>query len=277
MEHSTKRRILTDSLVGFLESDQKVWTTCQPHDAPPAALENGPTSESERSAAASQLLSAEGDLIRSMDQDKGKASSSDEEAVDSEDQAKSAIYDYASEKSMSHEECKLFYQLDTHGRLGRARTFSLNYEGRASRRNYGSGVYNDQFQGRERSMAVPEPSLSTRWNTPNNTNAACSGEELLHQDRSGFVSALGGISATDGDGSAQMEETILADPGIHQELQEMSSMIQRVLDLRHKYIGLSLQRANDNPKTIRIGRSIRSHRSPCGPRTRRHLQARAQQ
>ncbi|KAI4254362.1 MAG: hypothetical protein LQ352_003150 [Teloschistes flavicans] len=209
------------------------------------------------SSSATQLLSAEGDLIPSRAHTEDNPSS-DDRSSDYEDQAKSAIYDYATEKSISHEESKLFYQrsrdslrydMDTQGRLGRARTFSLNYEGRKSRRNHLSDPHNDSMPGRGKLIAAPEAHESGWPKACNIVSADTQGETVSNQKRSSLVNNVDGISTMNGvASSAQVREAFLIDPSIHPELLEMSSKIQRVLDLRHKYLGLSLQRPNDNPK-----------------------------
>lgn len=217
-------------------------------------LKARPASETDNqslSSSTTQLLSAEGDLIPSQDHPADNLSS-DEENDDYDDQAKSAIYDYATEKSISHEESKLFYQrnrdslrydMDTHRRLGRARTFSLNYEGRRSRRNHLSDPYNEPMSGRERSMAAPEA------HQPGHPNG-CYLPSADAQEEAGIVMKnADGVSTMNGAASrVQVGAAVLVDPSIHPELLEMSSMIQKVLDLRYKYLGLSLQRPNDNPK-----------------------------
>ena len=161
----------------------------------------------------------------------------DKEVADFGDQAKSAIYDYASEKSMSHEECRMFYQhsrearqqnMDNHGRLSRARTFSFNYEGRASRR------YNNQRHGQDRPMATPGADLQSH------APPEREGRGLKTPDTADTLDGA--------DGSTESEEPTLDDAGINPELQEMSAMIQQVLNLRKKYVSLSLQHPGDNPK-----------------------------
>ncbi|KAL8722636.1 MAG: hypothetical protein Q9225_000942 [Loekoesia sp. 1 TL-2023] len=206
------------------------------------------------------VLSAGDDLINPLEQTQDRSSSSEEKGNDYEDQAqaKSAIYDYASEKSLSHEESKLFYQHnrdsrlyepDTYSRLPRARTFSLNYDGRGARRHWRSGGYHDLTLGKERGPGVSEPHTSSHQVASNSVNTDRKGGSRSHQDNITVVGAPDGGLHVDGASSgAHAEESAHPDTNISPELQEMSSMIQRVLDLRHKYIELSLQRPNDNPK-----------------------------
>ncbi|KAL8791049.1 MAG: hypothetical protein Q9213_000256 [Squamulea squamosa] len=206
-------------------------------------------------SSASQVLPADGDLFPPIDERNEESSSSEEEEgvyedAEYEEQAKSAIYDYSHEKSLSHEESKLFYQrsrdirqydADTYTRLGRARTFSLNYEGRTSQRYHRSGAFNDLPPGRERHIGTSEARTSQQHADPM--------LDTMAQERSTGLSGLdGGPSLSEGEQTAHSQEPVVNDSGIHPELQEMSSMIQMVLDLRHKYIGLSLQRPDDNPK-----------------------------
>ncbi|KAL8798633.1 MAG: hypothetical protein Q9182_006508 [Xanthomendoza sp. 2 TL-2023] len=199
---------------------------------------------------ASQLLSAEDDLLPATEKGTEGSSTSEEIEADQEEQAKSAIYDYASEKSLSHEDSKLFYQRsrelrhydpDTNVRLARARTFSLNYDGRALRRCHRSGAFNDPGLGRGAlgtsgsHIPIKQDDGQTR--------------DPTHEERSTAVDSLDGSSnSNEVSNLARGQEPALNDPSIHPELQAMSSMIQRVLDLRRKYIELSLQRPGDNPK-----------------------------
>lgn len=207
-----------------------------------------------------QDLSAEEDADNTMEQSKERVSSSEEQENDY-GQARSAIYDYASEKSLSHEESKLFYQhnrdsrqheSDTSLRMPRARTFSINNtEGRRGRRRWQSGGYL-HLMGRDLGPGVSDrQAYSPKFvRVPVNI-------DRKHASRSDPDKAPV-IDAPDGDpgnaglagplNSAQAEDSALHNSDINPELQEMSSMIQRVLDLRHKYIELSLQRPGDNPK-----------------------------
>ncbi|KAL8943550.1 MAG: hypothetical protein Q9216_001008 [Gyalolechia sp. 2 TL-2023] len=211
----------------------------------------------ELSAHTPHILSAEEGLSIYVEQPNEGDSSPEEQEVEHE-QVRSAIYDYASEKSLSHEESKLFYQHnrdsrqnepDPSIRVARARTFSLNYtEGRSSRRRWRSGGYPDSM-GREPGLGVSDrPAYSPQ---AARGPVKVDRERDVHSDRDkdSLVEA-----PDDGPGiarphiSAQPEESVLHDASISTELWEMSSMIQRVLDLRHKYIELSLQRPGDNPK-----------------------------
>ncbi|KAL8766725.1 MAG: hypothetical protein Q9209_006594 [Squamulea sp. 1 TL-2023] len=206
-------------------------------------------------SSASQVLSAGDDMFPGIEERNEGSSSSEEKEDVAEDeeydeQAKSAIYDYSHEKSLSHEESKLFYQrsrdtryydADTYTRLSRARTFSLNYEGRTSQRYHRSGAFNDLLPGRERRIGTLEPRTSKQHAEPT--------FDTTTQGRSTGLNGLDGSPFfSQGEQTAHSQEPVVNDSGIHPELQEMSSMIQSVLDLRHKYIGLSLQRPGDNPK-----------------------------
>lgn len=211
----------------------------------------------ESNAQTPQILSADEDLSIPIEQIKEGDSSSEEQENDY-GQAKSAIYDYASEKSLSHEESRLFYQQnrdsrqyepDPYVRMPRARTVSLNHtEGRGSRRRWRSGGYTD-LMAREPGPGVPDRHAYSPQVASIPVNVDCKRDARPDQDKASVVDA-----PDDGPGiagphiSAQAEESVLRDNSINNELREMSSMIQRVLNLRHKYIALSLQRPGDNPK-----------------------------
>ncbi|KAL8703508.1 MAG: hypothetical protein Q9201_003318 [Fulgogasparrea decipioides] len=217
---------------------------------PPAASKDHPTSETDRHS-----LSAEDDLIPLVEQTGEESSPSEERVVDFDDQAKSAFYDYASEKSLSHEEPKLFYQhsrdtrhydSNTLGHLGRARTFSINYDGRPSRRNIRSNAYNDQMPDKERPLGIPKSHRTDRYNAGGAATADGKADQSSRQEISLGVTGSSGDTGIKEDNSNTNAQAM--DAGIHPELQEMSFMIQKVLDLRHKYIKLSLQGPSDNPK-----------------------------
>ncbi|KAL8669672.1 MAG: hypothetical protein Q9168_005746 [Polycauliona sp. 1 TL-2023] len=206
---------------------------------------------------AHQILPTDRDSDLSVDERNEGSSSSDEKEYTAEDDgydepAKSAIYDYASEKSLSHEESKLYYQRGRDIRQydsgvypgpARARTFSLNYGGRASQRYRRSGTVNNALPARETQRGIEESQ------TPPQQKTDRSADPIDH-GRSTAIHGLDGGSSTHGGDNVPLpgQEPIAKDQSIHPELQEMSSMIQRVLDLRHKYIELSLQRPDDNPK-----------------------------
>ncbi|KAL8761453.1 MAG: hypothetical protein Q9184_002440, partial [Pyrenodesmia sp. 2 TL-2023] len=167
--------------------------------------------------------------------------------------------DYASEKSLSHEESKLFFQHsretcqhepDGPNPLPRARTFSLNYEGRGARRRYRSGGFYDLVPGKDRVLGASQSCAPSRQNATIHAAAGHDHGQHPQGDSTTVVSSTSkGGQGVDGDNaSRQFEQPLLDDSGIYPELQEMSSMIQKVLDLRHKYMEISLQRPGDNPK-----------------------------
>ncbi|KAL9595284.1 MAG: hypothetical protein Q9219_006537 [cf. Caloplaca sp. 3 TL-2023] len=196
--------------------------------------------------------SAQGDLMSSVEHGNDGVSSSEEPENGSEE-PKSAIYDYASEKSLSHEEARLVYQHqrnsrqhehDPHARVLRARTFSLNHNdgGRGLRGRWQGRGYHDLAQGREQGPSLSEPyqldSISV--------NFGGRAELRPHQGHVGDGS--GAIQGPSSSSSTHAGESVLHDTSVYPELLEMSAMIQKVLDLRHRYIELSLQRPYDNPK-----------------------------
>ena len=209
-------------------------------------------------ASASQALSVEGDLITPVAQTKESNSSSDEQENSNEEQ-KSAIYDYASEKSLSHEESKLFYQhnrgprhheSDSYPRVSRARTFSLNYkDSRDSGRRWRSGNIYDRMQSREQASDVYQRHAFGRRVADGSVNFDHRNEPRPHQAKAPVVDAPGdGLDIDGASSTVHAEEPILHNAGYHPELQEMSARIQKVLDLRRKYIEASLQAPSDNPK-----------------------------
>lgn len=180
------------------------------------------------------------------------------------DHGRTAIYDYASEKSISHEESKLFYQRHplessqpdpyARGLPNRSRTFSLNYDGgyrgrgptRQKHGQYGTkdtrewkdGHDQDKQSNRLRSL---EPKEKLKLGNDGPYQQADIDENIHNPDA---VQCLPSEDSVE----APQQEVPLTDSDIHPELREMSSQIKKVLDLRHKYIKLSLQGPRDNPK-----------------------------
>ena len=171
-------------------------------------------------------------------------------------QARTAYYNSAAEKSLSHAEARLFFQRhqletsqhDAEGSspLAKARTQSPNTDGdgglsrttsTASRRS-GRG-----YAPRDRNWRLAEglANSPTLYGTePRALNDELHSDEthLNTDDAVGIETELEGV----------MEELGSRGPDISSELSTISMNIKRVLDMRHKYIGLSLQGPGNNPK-----------------------------
>lgn len=213
-----------------------------------------------------------------------------------DEQTRSAVYDYASEKSMSHAEAKLFYQrhqlessqqrpeaqspviqaempssaIDGEG-PGLSRTASM-----ASRRSAHSYTQN----GSKYRFALPvglasleKPVESADVQAPDMSGFDPHEAPFRYEKQDPFVAAdqaarshikhpylpheqKSSILATEGLHGAGAGVGLGAGPGgyahndsiITSELSAIYTNIQKVLDMRHKYIRLSLQGPNDNPK-----------------------------
>ena len=211
-------------------------------------------------AAARQALSAEGDILAPIDSESEGAIPSDDENNGLQEQAKSAFYDYASEKSLSHEESKLFYQRrhearpyesDIAGHLNRARTFSLNYDGGSSgfgREPYRPGDIHNKAQC-QRGLSGDEDPVSELEEDVKTLGMKHAG---LHDQQHHPGTALNSLDRSSGAATKSddlnTEVHVRHESNIHPELHDMSKEIKKILDLRHRYIALSLQGPNDNPK-----------------------------
>ena len=185
---------------------------------------------------------------------------SEQEGSLHEDEAKNAFYNAAAEKSLSHTESKLFYQrhqldstqqeVEGQSPKIRARTSSSAVDGdvdlgratsTASRR---SGWRNGR---RERNWTHMNPGSSIGIQSPDMNGAELSD---LGDDNSFGIGQPGREDGVDlGLGQeSNMGDRQLQGSDISQELSEISQNIRRVLAIRHKYINLSLQGPNDNPK-----------------------------
>lgn len=199
-------------------------------------------------------------------------------------QRRTAFYDYTAEKQMSHTEAKQFYQRhqletqyggsqagDSYSPAMRAKTFPANFGGT-------DGV---DFLSRADSIRSRKSNVSLA-NQGHRSAADHSQEPLLHA--TGSANVHGGNTETDAlqaDHQARSHaqhpdlphepKPLLAEEGIHgagagigvgtgaggfamsdssvtAELSAIYTNVQKVLDLRHKYIRMSLQGSFDNPK-----------------------------
>jgi AMP deaminase len=221
-------------------------------------------------------------------------------------QRKTAFYDHAAEKKMTHEESKLFYQQhqlegQSNGRSSRAQQHSIqgspvlhssqpvhNGGARASRSGSIKSRQSNwsQVQDNTGTVSLPyrkvaptglasldKPVDSTDVQQPEMSsfdpshpdsevyrreNAAPHADSTKPlQDAAGPAHVLkpelhvsdgiSGIGAGVGVGSG-VGGFASNDSSIHSELSAIYQDIQKVLDIRHKYIRLSLQGTNDNPK-----------------------------
>lgn len=171
-------------------------------------------------------------------------------------QARTAYYNSAAEKSLSHAEAKLFFQrhqletsqhdAEAQSPLARARTFSSTVDGdgglsrttsTASRRS-GRG-YVQRDRNWRLAEAIPNSPILK------GTDLRGTNDEVLfdgsHPDTN---EAVGHEVEVEG----FMEALDTPGPDISPELSAISINIKKVLDIRHKYINLSLQGPGDNPK-----------------------------
>ena len=206
-------------------------------------------------------------------------------------QAKTAYYDYATEKSLSHAEAKLFYQrhqLDTgqaqnenSSPLNRARPASSIFDGDGGTLSRNISVTSRKDHGQSSGeLAIPtgmasleKPVDSAEVQFPNLTGFTPHGPHFGYENQDPYIDAdkaarahsqhpglphefkppilasagLHGAGAGIGIG-ALTSNNVTGDSNITSELSEIYTNIQKVLDIRHKYIRLSLQGPNDNPK-----------------------------
>jgi AMP deaminase len=182
-----------------------------------------------------------------------------EDLLPPDDQSKSAYYDYASEKLISNAESKMFYQRhqlenkpqdsDSPASLNRRRTFTLV-------RDVGYGSLSRSVSNASRTSGR---SYGVRQKDRTSGMVAAL-EKLEEPDTDGAPAS--GLGASDGQtfppegleqhtqGSDPNEGVGFALAGSHivPELREICTRIKRVLDTRRKYLELSLQRAEDDPR-----------------------------
>lgn len=171
-------------------------------------------------------------------------------------QERTAYYNSATEKSLSHAEAKLFFHrhqletsqhdTETQSPLARSRTFSSVVDGdgglsrttsTASRRS-GRGFAQRDKNWRYAEGIPNSPILRATDLRGTNEDIYLDGSHLDTDEADGHETELEGV----------MEEPDTPGPDISPELSAISINIKRVLNMRHKYIKLSLQGPGDNPK-----------------------------
>lgn len=215
-------------------------------------------------------------------------------------QTRTAYYDYASEKSLSHAEAKLFYQrhqidleqqAPTENRLPSRRAWESSpvadgdvgagatsqTASTKSRRSHGHSTNNS---GTSLHSAIPmglasfaKPVGSTEFQAPDLTgfdpheyppphqpqgspkvadslSEECPGRTEGHYVARPPLPTEDGVSGPDADVGTSTASGGYAgnDPNVTAELSAIYTNVQRIIDIRHKYIRLSLQEPGDNPK-----------------------------
>ncbi|TKA76338.1 hypothetical protein B0A49_02695 [Cryomyces minteri] len=208
-------------------------------------------------------------------------------------QRRTAYYDYASEKQMSHQEAKQFYQRhqwenqsqDGLSPVLRARTFSTNVGGDTEMYSRANSLRSRQSnhslaQSTTLYKSALPVGLTNPEKTPTSPEARVSGsahfeagrakqendveDPLIQADHvarehgrhpglpherkplletEGIHGAGAGVGLGSGAGGFAN-----SDANVTSELSAIYKNIQKILDLRHKYIRLSLQGPTDNPK-----------------------------
>ena len=193
-------------------------------------------------------------------QEKSPSSESEQFVLHENVPSKTAYYNAASERSLSHQEAKLFYHrhqleqsqqdFEAYGSLPRARTFSsaVDSDGRlsrttstASRKSTGTHMIRDQNrklpkQDQDFNPQSPQLQNADLCRTGDDANSATDCPDLEDHTEKEAVDDSDAGDAT------------LQDTEIPLELSSICLNIKRVLEIRHKYIDLSLQGPGDNPK-----------------------------
>ncbi|KAL9133116.1 MAG: hypothetical protein Q9175_005707 [Cornicularia normoerica] len=199
------------------------------------------------------------DMAENLEHDNGDVTPLNDTDVDGQlhdRQARTAYYNSAAEKSLSHAEAKLFFQRH---QLETSRHDSEAQCPLARARSSSSTVDGDGGLGRTTSTASRRAGreyaqLDKNWrlaegigNSPNLKGTDLWGtNDKVHFDDSHLDSdeAVGHETELEG----VMEELNTPGPDFSPELSAISINIKRVLDIRHKYISLSLQGPGGNPK-----------------------------
>ena len=201
-------------------------------------------------------------------------------------QLKTAYYDYTSEKKLSHAEARLFYQrhqidqeqqtlADNRTLPRRALASSTAADGETDRISRAGSMTSRRSYGRDNSGSVYQSALPVglaSLEKPVDV-ADVQGPDLENFDPHGlhprqekltipnsYAQATAPVSSYDlgveqGDGNSVGGGSgttkggyINNDSNVTSELSTIYTNIQRIIDIRHKYIRLSLQEPGDNPK-----------------------------
>ena len=171
-------------------------------------------------------------------------------------QARTAYYNSAAEKSLSHAEAKLFFQrhqletsqhdVEAQSPLAWARTLSSTVDGDGSLSRATSTASRRSGRGyaqRDRNWRLAEGIANSP--TLKGTDLRGTNDEVHFDDSHlGTDEALGHETELED----VLEELDTPGPDISPELSAISINIKKVLNIRHKYISLSLQCPGDNPK-----------------------------
>ncbi|KAF3482063.1 AMP deaminase 2 [Arthroderma uncinatum] len=183
-------------------------------------------------------------------------------------QTRTATYDYAYEKSMSHAEARLFYQ--RHQLASRSvdgdPPQSPDLSGRSIPILSGPGGHGptsgSNFDNESISSMLPGPSYSVTSTPPGNSQSMRREDgniSIAERSARGHVMPTIGMPM-DGSGRANVGMGVPTgippavggyvpnDGAITAELSAICRKIQGLLDTRHKYMRLSFQRAGDNPR-----------------------------
>ena len=187
---------------------------------------------------------------------------SEPEAYSHDNQGKNAYFDYASEKSLSHAESKLFFQrhqlekenpqaeIDAQSPLAQPWTFSsaggadsnLSRTTSAASRRSGKPYCNTK----DRNRRVPNQTLEHEAQPPSFTGS------LFYIPKDDLAISGGGMQDHEGTSKGLSQETgvYTSFPGsdISPEMTGIARNIRSILDLRRKYIEISLQGPGHNPK-----------------------------
>ena len=170
--------------------------------------------------------------------------------------SQTAYYNAAHEKSLSHQEAKLFYQrhqleeAEAQSPLARARTYSTTLDGDGGLSRTTSTASRPSGRGyaqRDRNWKLNTPTLEPSLQSP-----SINGIDLAAIDDDGTVASdHADADESPGHGTtfgSEFEDQAAPGSDISPELSAISINIKKVLNARHKYIGLSLQGSNDNPR-----------------------------
>ena len=179
-----------------------------------------------------------------------------------ETQAKSAYFDYASEKSLSHTESKLFFQrhqmekenskaeTDIKSPLSRTRTLSsnagddheLNRTASITSRRSGK-LYHSKDQSRKLPCQVPESNMLPASGTEDPSYISKKGDAFMVENDESHEETLSGAMEVPG-----FHTPPLTGSDISPEMTAIARKIKGILALREKYINISLQGPGHNPK-----------------------------
>ncbi|GME61156.1 Adenosine/AMP deaminase [Neofusicoccum parvum] len=191
-----------------------------------------------------------GDAGSSMDADGNAAGASDDAQaglLPRDKQRKTAFYDRASEKQMSHSEARQFFQRHQLETQVGGSNWSQEASPVTQAKGHASNAADADMVSRAASQRSPRSTIHAQGHTSYRSTLPV--EVDTPEKLSGYAGGpTQGLDHSSSHLRGREGDPFLEADRVTEELRNIYTQIQKVLDIRHKYIRLSLQGDFDNPK-----------------------------